>query len=434
MMTIAPTSQSERIVTLDILRGIAILGILLMNIPSFSLSGVVSHNPAVLNEFGTINYYIWYAVEWIFDGTQRAIFSLLFGAGIVLFISRQEKKSNGLEPADYFFRRQLWLIVFSLVDVYILLWNGDTLMDYAIYGMMMFAFRNQSPKTLIIAACVSILFMTARENRDFFSHKKMIEKGEVIAAMDTTITKLTSKQKNDLEEMMSFRKRMEPASRLQRMKEDHEKVRGDYASVYEYRTNMYVENIIEYTYFSLWDVLTFMLLGMAFFKLGIITGDAPMKTYWWMCIGGLGIGLTLSYFIIQFRIESQFNWFNHIKIVPFSFYELSRVPRSIGIIGLIMLLYKSNWFNGIFSLFRPVGQMAFTNYLMQSLICGILFNGFGFALFGRLQRYEVYAVVLCIWLFQIIFCTIWMRFFLYGPLEWAWRSLTYWKKQAFVRV
>jgi uncharacterized protein len=69
MTPIAPTSQSERIITLDILRGIAILGILLMNIPSFSLSGVVSHNPAVLNEFGTINYYIWYAVEWIFDGT-----------------------------------------------------------------------------------------------------------------------------------------------------------------------------------------------------------------------------------------------------------------------------------------------------------------------------------------------------------------------------
>jgi uncharacterized protein len=99
-----------------------------------------------------------------------------------------------------------------------------------------------------------------------------------------------------------------------------------------------------------------------------------------------------------------------------------------------MLLYKSNWFKGIFSLFRPVGQMAFTNYLMQSLICGILFNGFGFGLFGQLQRYEIYVVVLCIWLFQIIFCNIWMQLFLYGPLEWAWRSLTYWKKQAFIRV
>ncbi|HOX81526.1 MAG TPA: DUF418 domain-containing protein [Chryseolinea sp.] len=434
MTTAAPTSQSERIITLDVLRGIAILGILLMNIPSFSLSGVVGSNPSVLNEFGTISYYIWYAVDWFFDGTQRALFSLLFGAGIVLFISRQEKKSNGLEPADYFFRRQLWLMFFSLVDVYILLWNGDILMDYAIYGMMMFVFRNQTPKTLIIAACISILFMTAKENREFFKQKQIFERGEVVAAIDTTVTKLTSKQKNDLEEMTSFKKRMTTESRLKRMKEEHEKVRGNYESVYEYRTGKYIENIVEYTYFSVWDVLTFMLLGMAFFKLGIVTGSAPMKVYWWLCIGGLGIGLTLSYFRIQFRIDNQFDWFKYIKNVPFSFYELSRVPRALGILGLIMLLYKSNWFNGIFSLFRPVGQMAFTNYLTQSLICSLVFNGFALGLYGHLQRYEVYLIVLGIWIFQIIFCNIWMRYFLYGPFEWVWRSLTYWKRQAFIRA
>ncbi len=195
---------------------------------------------------------------------------MLFGAGIVLFISRQEKKSNGLEPADYFFRRQLWLILFSLFDVFILLWNGDILMDYAIYGMMMFVFRNQSPKMLIIAACISILFMTTRENLVYFKQKQMVEKGEAAAAIDTTLTKLTAVQEKDLEEFTDFKKRIEPASRLKRMEEEHKKVRGSYESVYEYRTGKYIENIVEYTYFSLWDVLTFMLLGMAFFKLGII--------------------------------------------------------------------------------------------------------------------------------------------------------------------
>jgi uncharacterized protein len=99
-----------------------------------------------------------------------------------------------------------------------------------------------------------------------------------------------------------------------------------------------------------------------------------------------------------------------------------------------MLLYKSNLFKGAFKLLRPVGQMAFTNYLMQSLICGLLFNGIGFGLFGYLQRYEAYLVVLGIWLFQIIFCNIWMRYFLYGPFEWTWRSLTYWRKQPFVKT
>ena len=82
---------------------------------------------------------------------------------------------------------------------------------------------------------------------------------------------------------------------------------------------------------------------------------------------------------------------------------------------------------------RPVGQMAFTNYLMQSLLCGIVFNAYGFKMFGQLQRYETYLVVFAIWIFQILYSNIWMRYFLFGPFEWAWRSLTYWKIQPFVK-
>src|SRR5688572_6035302 len=122
----APVAQNERIIILDSLRGIAILGILLMNIPAFSLPG----NTSVLNETG-LNYYLWYFVSIIPDGTQRALFSMLFGAGIILFIRSQERKVGGLQPADYFFRRQLWLMAFSLFDVFILLWYGDILLDYA---------------------------------------------------------------------------------------------------------------------------------------------------------------------------------------------------------------------------------------------------------------------------------------------------------------
>jgi len=117
-----PVSQQERIVILDSLRGFAILGILLMNIPSFGLPPPVTHDPSVLNEWGTIDFKTWFIVDWIPEGTQRAIFSMLFGAGILLFIGGKEKRLDGMMPADYFFRRQLWLIVFSLFDVFVLLW------------------------------------------------------------------------------------------------------------------------------------------------------------------------------------------------------------------------------------------------------------------------------------------------------------------------
>ncbi len=432
-LTAAPVQQIERIDILDCLRGIAILGILLMNIPSFSLPGVVGHDPSTLNELGTINYYVWYVVNWGFDGTQRALFSILFGAGILLFVGRKEKNLEGLQPADYFFRRQLWLIVFSLFDVYILLWNGDILFDYACYGMLLFTFRKLSPQKLLLAASICLLLIIARDNRDLYEQKKMIRVGEAAAAIDTTKFKLTSLQQEQLGNMTAFKERFTKENKLKRKEATIEKVRGNYESVYNFRTGMYIDNIVEYTYLQCWDVFMFMLLGMAFFKMGILTGEASTKTYFWLMAIGLGAGLTLSYFFIQARIDVGFNWFEYFKHLSFNYYQLTRALRTLGIFGLIMLLYKSGWFGWLFSMLRPVGQMALTNYLTQSIICGILFNGFAFGLFGKLQRYEVYLVVASIWLFQIIYCNIWMRYFLYGPFEWLWRSLTYWRKQPFVK-
>lgn len=132
---------------------------------------------------------------------------------------------------------------------------------------------------------------------------------------------------------------------------------------------------------------------------------------------------------LQPVIDYQFNGYDYSKHVPFEYYELTRVLKSLGIFGFIMLLYKSNVFNWLFNLLRPVGQMAFTNYLTQSLFCGLYFNGVGFAMFGKLERKEVYLVMVIVWFIQIVWSNIWLRYFSFGPLEWCWRSLTYWKIQ-----
>lgn len=426
-----PTSQQERIIILDSLRGFAILGILLMNIPGFGLPAPSGWDPSVLNEYGTVNFKVWNFVELFPEGTQRALFSMLFGAGILLFISGKEKRVEGMLPADYFFRRQLWLMVFSLFDVFVLLWYGDILMDYACLGMIMFAFRKLSPKALLIGAGLCFVFMLARENRDLYQDKKIIQRGEMIAAIDTSKTKLNSIQKEQLGAMQDFKEKNTPESKVKRMEKNVQKTTGSYEALYEYRTEMYTNSLVRYLFFGLWDVLLFMFLGMAFFKMGILTGQANIKVYWGMCIIGLGAGLTLSYFRLQQMLDIKFNWFEYTKKYSFAFYELSRTFRSIGILGLLMLLYKSGLFKWLFALMRPVGQMAFTNYLMQSLLCGLFFYGVGFGMFGKLERHEVYYVVGAVWIVQIIYSHLWLRFFRFGPLEWAWRSLTYWKKQPF---
>jgi uncharacterized protein len=429
-LSAAPVSQQERIVLLDSLRGIAILGILLMNIPGFALPAPACYGDlVVLNEMGTINQRTWFVVDWILEGSQRALFSMLFGAGIILFITRQEKRTEKLWPADYFFRRQLWLLLFGLFNAFILLWFWDILFHYACCGMLLFAFRKWSPKVLLIAAGVCLLLMTLRENADFYRDKAMIYKGEQVAKIDTTKTKLTAEQEEKLGAMTGFKEKNSAEGRKKEMESSLKKVRGDYATFYKYQSERSFFMETWFFYNGIWDLLLFMFVGMAFYKNGVLTGQAPAKTYWLLCIVGLGAGLVLSWYRLQPLLTYQFNKFEYTKGVSFEYYEISRTLRAIGIFGLIMLFYKSGWFKWLFALMRPVGQMAFTNYLMQSLLVGLFFYGIGLGYFGKLQRYEIYYVVAATWLLQIIWSHVWLRYFRFGPMEWAWRSLTYWKRQ-----
>ena len=429
---VAPIGQGERIIILDSLRGIAILGILLMNIPGFGLPNAMIDDPSIYNEKG-LNYYLFYIFGiGVFEGSQRALFSMLFGAGTIIFISRLEKRTGGLMPAELFFRRQLWLLVFGLFNAFVLLWFWDILYHYAICGMILFAFRRLKPKYLLIAAGVCLVFMTIRENRDFYKDKIIVSRGEKIAAIDTTKEKLTDKQKEKLSQMQEIKERSTPEARKKKAEKEIASNSGTYAEVYEYRSNRADSGETNgMYYFLIWDILLFMFLGMAFFKSGILQGEAKTKVYAWMAIIGLSAGLPLSWLYLQPSIQYNFNWFEVLKHKSFEFYELQRLVHSIGIFGTIMLLYKSGWFIWLFKLMRPVGQMAFTNYIMQSLLCGFFFYGFAMDYFGKLQRYELYYVVLAVWVLEIIWSHIWLRYFRFGPLEWLWRSLTYWKKQPF---
>lgn len=157
-------------------------------------------------------------------------------------------------------------------------------------------------------------------------------------------------------------------------------------------------------------------------------GKASLRFYAIMCIAGFAVGLFLSYYHLRPIVDSRFNFYDYTKKVSISFYEAGRLFRTFGVFGGLMLLFKSGIFKWFFKLLRPVGQMAFTNYLMHSITCAIIFYGIGFGLYGQFERYQIYLVVLAIWTIQIIWSHIWLRYFLYGPFEWVWRQLTYWKK------
>ncbi len=115
-------------------------------------------------------------------------------------------------------------------------------------------------------------------------------------------------------------------------------------------------------------------------------------------------------------------------------YDFGRLFTTIGQVGLIMLFIKWGGLRFLQKAIAAVGRMAFTNYIMQTLICITIFMGFGFGMYAQLQRYELYYVVFGVWIFQLILSPIWLTYFRFGPLEWAWRSLTYWQIQPFRRA
>lgn len=181
--------------------------------------------------------------------------------------------------------------------------------------------------------------------------------------------------------------------------------------------------------YDLWDVLSMMLLGIALFKLNILSGEKSYRFYGLMVLLGYVVGLTTNYFEVTTIMWDDFSFLAFSKTNVS--YDLGRIGMAIGHIGLIMMFAKLPVLNWLKLRIAAVGKMALTNYIMHSLICMIIFTGVGFGLFGKLQRYELYYIVFAIWIFQLIVSPIWLKYFHFGPIEWLWRRLSYQYKPPF---
>ena len=170
-----------------------------------------------------------------------------------------------------------------------------------------------------------------------------------------------------------------------------------------------------------------MLLGMAFLKSGIIKAQKSNRFYIIMGMIGYAIGLSVNYWETSYIIKHNFD-IVAMELTGIT-YNVGRVFTTMGHIAVIMLFIKSGILMFLQNALAAVGQMAFTNYIMQTIICNTFFLGFGFSMYGRMQRHELYYVVFGVWIFQLIVSPIWLHYFRFGPLEWMWRSLTYWQKQ-----
>ncbi len=398
-----PVAPGERILSLDVLRGVAVLGILIMNIQSFSMIMPAYLNPTAYGDLTGLNRWVWILSHVFAQEKFMTIFSVLFGAGILLLTKRLE--GRGLKSAGVHYRRTFWLIVIALVHAYVF-WYGDILFAYGMSALLVFLFRKASPRKLLIAGLIvisvaSLLFF-------FFGWSMPQWPDEAVQ------------------------------SNLQGWKPGPEIVAGEvdaYRGGWPEQMSVRVPQSVGHQTFLFlifygWRVVGLMMVGMAFYKWGVLSAERSKRFYRGAVLFGLGIGFPIVIygvvrnFAADWTLEysmfygSQFNYWGSLLV-------------AFGYIGIVMLFCQSGLWSGLAKTFSSVGRMAFSCYLLQTLICTTLFYGHGFGLFGRVERTGQILIVFGIWIVVTLFSVFWMKSFRFGPAEWLWRSLTYRKIQPF---
>lgn len=399
--TSVPIAPSERIISLDVLRGFAILGILIMNIQSFSMVGAAYTNPTAYGSLVGLNKWVWILSHIFADQKFLSIFSILFGAGIVLLASKAESK--GLPSAGLHYRRTFWLFVIGMMHAY-LLWHGDILVAYSICAILAYLFRKIIPKKLLI---IGILVFSVSSFLYFFFGWSM-----------------PYWPKESVQGAMNY---WNPG--IERISAEISAYRGGWLEQMSHRipTSVAFQTFIFFI-FPGWRAGGLMLVGMAFYKWGVLSAKCSKRFYYTLMSTGFVIGIPMiAYGIVRNFAE---NWSIKYSMFFGSQYNYwGSLFVAFGYIGLIMLICKSEVLKKLTRPFAAVGRMALTNYLMQTIICITIFYGHGFGLFGKVERTQQILFVFGIWLFQLIISPIWLRYFKFGPAEWLWRTLSYLKIQ-----
>jgi len=421
-----PVLEGKRIKSLDVIRGFALLGILLMNIHGMGLPFAYS-DPTLAGGSEGLNLQVWVMNNLFFEGTMRGLFTLIYGASVLLLLNKLEETDTGLSTADMYFRRITWLLFFGLVHAYVLLWDGEILYPYAVFGFLLFAARKWKPIRLLTAAAVLLAMGTFLSVLDYQEMKEAYAKAPGLIEMKEAGEQL-SFEDNGLVTMYE-------EAQVKHAPEEIEadikvKSTGSYLAVFKAKAedNTFMQSWFTYRYWT-WDLLPFMLIGMAFFQWRILHNERSTPFYLLMSLLGYGLGLAVNYFETRMVVDA--GWDSLAINRAEQTYHLGRLLVTFGHVGAVMLMIRWGVLKFLQRAMAAVGRMAFTNYVTHSIIAAFIFFGFGFGQYGQLERYELYYIVFSIWAFQLIVSPIWLSYFHFGPLEWMWRSLTYGKAQPF---
>lgn len=405
---------SDRHFSLDALRGFAVMGILLMNIIGFAMPMAAYANPASWGGNEGADFWAWALVAVLVDGKMRGIFSLLFGASMLLVIVRAQ--TQGQNEAAIHFRRMAWLFLFGLLHFW-LIWAGDILALYAVCGAGAFGLRHLPTRALfwigasLMAANMLLWGMTSLEFHEArFAAHAVGATAEARARHAEIISAIGAPGDPGIRREIALHQ-------------------GSYGGIVAARFGEGTGGLIGQLFAYGPETIGLMAWGMALLRSGILKGGWSTRR----CIGAAliayGFGLPLSVALVWAGAASGFDALTMNDI----YYVWSVVPRMAVMLGHVMLLLAL-----IQSLPRTrlecvaaAGRMAFSNYILTSLLMTTLFYGYGAGLYGALPRAQAYLVVPVVWALILLWSKPWLDRFRYGPLEWLWRSLARWDVQPF---
>lgn len=417
--TVGPIENGKRIKNLDVLRGVAVLGILLMNIPMMGLLGKLPlpSFPALANA----DWIAFTAQDVLFAGSMRGLFTLLFGAGMLIMLRRADEPSDKGASFQAYLTRCFALILLGVANFALFLWPGEILFNYGVVGLGILFFRKASPRLLWTAAAAALVILTVSDVIPRAERAEALREAQAVAVLKAQGKTLNDEQTASLQVLDKVNAIYHPTHEVL----DRERVeRTHFPSVLSWSAKTWFQfNIQDGALWGLLETLGFMLIGMALYRSGILTGGRSLAFYGWLAFAGYGVGLLIRGGFSAWEWSTGFEPNPDQMVWRTLLYEAGRLPTTLGLLGLITVLFKSGALGWMANVLQAIGRMALTNYVGQSIIASILFYAFGFV--GRLGFAQLMGVAVLIWIVQAVFSVLWLHRFSMGPLEWILRALTY---------
>lgn len=423
-----PVPATERITSIDVVRGLAVLGILVMNIVEFAWPDEAYSNPAFAAGCTGPDLWTYYVQVALFDGKMRALFSMLFGAGLMLIAERMVAKGTAVSATDLLLRRCLWLVPFGIVHRFFLQWTGDILYQYGLLGVIAIAFRHLRPRTLLVLGTVWMLAFVPIGLRKYSqsceTRTQAAEATRLQQANEKVPDALVAAQKRWQTRESSIPPKPEVVQK------EIAEVRVGYWQLFRNRWDYHHNFQSAFLYYHwVFDVLGMMFLGMGLMQVGFFHGRCRGGVYWLLLAIGSAVAVAQLLWAMQWQETGFRATALELRMVQDVTYAHSRALVALAWASALLLVLRAGWWRWFTNALGAVGRMAFSCYILQTVVGSLLFYGYGFALFGTIPRAMLMLVVLGISVLQVAFSMLWLRTFRFGPLEWAWRSLTWWQWQ-----